>query len=148
MTASRATTPAERPPVPSWYRFVIDVPGLFTCSEDNAHESHWKKAARSKEQKRVVLLALDARSVRCPFPLPIRVTLTRLSFGTLDEFDNLPGSLKHVADAVAWWARGKVGKIGQADRDARAIRFVARQEKCPKGQRGVRIQVEGVTDGE
>lgn len=123
---------------------VVEVPGLHTVSESNAHEDHWKRVKRVQAQHEAVLLCLDAAALRCPFPLPVEVTLTRYSAGHLDEFDNLPSSLKHVADAVAWWVRGKPGdrkQIGRADGDETEIRFRAVQEKVRRGVRGVRIEI-------
>jgi hypothetical protein len=119
---------------------VVEIPGLTTVSETNAHENHWHRVKRVRIQHDVVLKCLDSASPSPP-ALPVVVTLTRLSSGTLDTFDNLPSSLKHVADAVAWWLRGRVGKIGQADRNESEIRFVAAQEKTRRGVKGVRVTI-------
>lgn len=135
---SQARAVSAAPP-----RFVVLIPGLRTVSESNrSRHEHWAVTKkRVDEQHRIVDLHLRARSLRCPFPFPIDVTLTRISPGRLDSFENLPNALKHVADAVAWWAIGYVGKIGQADRDENRIRFTARQEKQGRGVYGVRIEV-------
>lgn len=122
---------------------TIEILGLRTVAEINRsrHEHPMVKAKRVKDQHTVVAAALHSWSTRCPYPLPIDVTLTRLSSGRLDEFDNLPSALKAVADAVAYWARGSTGRVGAADADAEAIRFRAAQERVPRGTWGVRIEI-------
>jgi hypothetical protein len=64
----------------------------------------------------------------------VKITLTRLAPGELDEFENLPMSLKAIVDAVA-------RMLGVKDKDKR-IKFVAQQEKSKLY--GVRIQMEVV----
>jgi hypothetical protein len=129
MTAVALSTPPAR-------ALVVLVPGLRTVCEANRsrHEHRFTKAKRVKEQRHMVTLALQARAVRCPLQPPLQVVLTRFSAGSLDPFDNLPSSLKAVADAVAAWA-------GVDDRDPRVISFQARQAKAPRGTYGVRIEV-------
>jgi hypothetical protein len=115
---------------------VVDVPGLRTVCEANRsrHEHRQVKAKRVRDQRAIVTMALQVRAVRCPLTPPLDVTLTRISAGTLDPFDNLPSALKAVADAVAAWA-------GVDDKDPAVIRFTAAQEKAKPKTYGVRIKV-------
>lgn len=64
----------------------------------------------------------------------VRVTITRLAPGTLDEYENLPMATKAVVDACA-------RILGVKDNDQR-VKFVAKQEKS--ATYGVRIRMEFV----
>lgn len=61
------------------------------------------------------------------------VTMTRKSFGTLDS-DNLQGSLKATRDGIA--------DFFKLDDNHPSITWRYAQEKCKRGQFGVRIQIE------
>jgi hypothetical protein len=69
----------------------------------NAREHHMSRARRAKDEKSKARLVARAR-LRMPARLPVRVTLTRFSPGTvkLDD-DNLRGTLKAVRDGIAAW---------------------------------------------
>ncbi len=104
---------------------------LRTVSESNMR-SHWLvKAKRVKAQRAAVTLALGPLARRAT--LPVVVTITRISPGTLD-IDNLWSSQKAVIDAIAWM-------LGIDDRDPRVTWRVA-QRKGGKGQYGVVIDIQ------
>ena len=106
---------------------------LRTVAGLNARE-HWRVRATRVRNERI---AVGWRMQHAPKPgLPVRVTLTRLSAGTLDS-DNLQGAFMGVRDAIAQC-------YGIADNDAR-IEWVYAQEKCKRGTYRIRITI---TDGE
>jgi hypothetical protein len=98
----------------------------------NARE-HWRaRAARVKKERGGAFLVV--RMGACyPDSLPVVVTLTRLSAGTLDS-DNLQGAMKAIRDGVA-------DAYGVADNDP-LITWKYEQERCARGNYGVRIEVE------
>lgn len=111
---------------------MILVP-LKTVSGMNARE-HWRKrAARVKNERAVTawqLVNYQAHSLRPA--LPCVVTLTRIGPSNgLDPFDNLPSSLKGVADEIAAW-------LGVDDRRSDLVRYECRQERGKEW--GVRIE--------
>lgn len=123
----------------------ITVPGLHLVSEANAHEVHWHRAKRAKQQHGVVGLVLRAHR---PVAAPCEVRITRLAPGTLDT-DNLQGSAKHVRDAVALW-------LGVDDKDPRVTWHVGQERTKHYGVRiavrpwsptavGSRVALEGST---
>lgn len=73
--------------------------GIPTVSELNKRD-HWAIAGkRHKVQK--WLVANHWNKVKPIIPMPVIVRLTRIARRSLDVHDNLPGSLKYVADALA-----------------------------------------------
>jgi hypothetical protein len=64
------------------------------------------------------------------------VTITRLSSGVLDD-DNLQGAAKAIRDGIA-------DKLGINDNDKR-VQWRYAQEKCKRGQFGIRIELEAPT---
>jgi hypothetical protein len=79
----------------------VEILGLRTVNEANAHE-HWRKRARRvKAQRSLVTLALGAFGHRKP-AFPLRVTLGRIAPRVMDT-DNAIIALKSVRDAVAAW---------------------------------------------
>ena len=112
----------------------VNLP-LRTASLNVALGEHWtKRLSRSKKQREAALFSLAAIR-RGGMPLPVRVTLTRVSAGVLDS-DNLLGALKHVRDGVADW-------LDVDDADAR-IDWVYAQDKGKRGTHLVRVRVEHV----
>lgn len=118
--------------------FIVPVK---TVNESNGSHGHWQiKANRRKAQRRAVWAAIGAvRTDQWRFPnglpaLPVRVTLTRISAGELDEHDNLRGALKAIADEVA-------EAYGVPDKDKR-FSWAYGQERCKRGEFGVRIRIE------
>lgn len=121
---------------------------VHTVAETNRsrHEKWFTTKKRVDEQHNAVAHALRERSISCPWKPPVHVVLTRFSAGELDEFENLPSALKAVADAVAYWVMGSQAwapksKIGLADRFKSLISFEAKQQKCARGEFGVRIEI-------
>ena len=102
---------------------------LKTVSEMNVR-THWASRAKRMKSARRTAAALCPRS-----PLPVVVTLTRYSAGTLDD-DNLRSALKGARDGCA-------DALGCDDADPR-LRFEYAQEKCKRGHFGVRVTVEGM----
>ena len=113
-----------------------------TVSEANSH-THWRlRQKRAKAQRYVVLAMLRAR---CSYPwkhgepVPLIVTITRLSSGLLDT-DNLAGASKHCRDSVAEW-------LGRGDGPNDGIEWRYQQERCKRGEFGVRVRVEVAEQG-
>ncbi|MEO7938722.1 MAG: hypothetical protein ABIR55_08870 [Burkholderiaceae bacterium] len=109
---------------------VIILP-LKTLGPNGSH-GHWRVLAARRKRERY------AARMTCPMlPLPVVITLTRVSAGTLDD-DNLRGALKGVRDGCA-------DKFGIPDNDPR-IRWEYAQEKGARGTYGVRIEVTEISD--
>lgn len=109
---------------------IVNIP-IKTGRGQNDREHHMARHRRVKKEREttclIVKAALPSRG------LPCRVTLTRLSTGVLDAHDNLRASMKALVDGVA-------DALGIADNDPR-IHFFYAQEKCKRGQFGVRIEI-------
>lgn len=103
----------------------------WTKPEGNTRQSWRVVWARGEAQKRVVKRALSCHEAP---PIPLVVTLVRVSAGTLDT-DNLCGSLKRVRDAVATW-------IGCGDSPDDPIEWRYDQRRGPRGQQSVEIHWE------
>lgn len=98
--SSPARRPAE-PPGPPLRRLAIEVEvAVRTVSEANTGGKLPAKLARKAAVKAAVGVCLP--DIAEPLPLPLLVTLTRVSGGKLDD-DNLRPALKVVRDVVAGW---------------------------------------------
>jgi hypothetical protein len=98
------------------------------------NRQHWRTVQkRAKSEKHVAAVVISAVS-RAAFQLPVVVKMTRYSTGRLDSHDGLRAACKHIADTVAEW-------LGVDDGDASRITFQYAQEKCKRGQYGVRVEV-------
>lgn len=107
-----------------------------TISEANrSRHEHWSSInARADAQKQITTLVLRTKlAVRCPWPPPLTVTLTRVGPRLLDD-DNLRGSLKAVRDAVARW-------LEIDDRHRELVAYEYEQRLAGKGRVGVEIEV-------
>lgn len=105
--------------------FVIPV---RTVSGLNVRE-HWARRHRR------VLAERQATAYACPKalpPLPVSVTFTRVSVGTLDD-DNLRASMKGIRDELA-------RRYGVDDRDVR-IQWRYAQRRGKRGQWAVEVAV-------
>lgn len=102
---------------------------IKTVSLLNKRE-HWRVTAARKKAHRAQV-ALILRSLDHP-TLPVVCRVTRRSTGVLDSHDNLPSAFKNVIDEVAKW-------LGIDDADPR-VRWEYAQEKCKKGDYGIRIE--------
>lgn len=105
---------------------------IKTVNESNGQHGHWRaKSSRRKAQRRAVRLGLFG----CRLPLlPVVVTITRISAGTLDEHDNLRGALKSVVDEIA-------EHYGLPDKHP-DFEWRYQQERCAPKRYGVRIRIE------
>ena len=99
---------------------------IKTVTGLNAREHHMTRARRVKAER-----AATAWVVK-PFPTPCIVRLIRMSVATVDD-DNLPGACKAIRDEIA-----KLCGCGDSPRDP--ITWVYAQEKCKRGQFGVRVE--------
>lgn len=107
----------------------IEIP-LKTVSLLNMRE-HFRVTAKRKADQRFVVSAYFNGKQRPE--LPVVVTLTRVSPGTLDAHDNLPSAFKHVCDGLASW-------LGIDDADPR-VTWRYQQQRCKRGQFGVIVEV-------
>lgn len=96
----------------------------------NARE-HWAQRARRTKRERAEALML-ARSTLPDWPLPLEVTIVRVSPGTLDD-DNLRGACKAIRDGIA-------DRYGVRDNDPR-IAWHYGQQLGPRGQYGLCVQI-------
>ncbi|MEO8021094.1 hypothetical protein [Polaromonas sp.] len=103
---------------------------LKTVSLLNMREHFRVTAKRKKAHREAVGWATAGIK---PPALPVTVTLTRVSPGTLDAHDNLPSSMKNLVDGIADW-------LGVDDADSRVTWRYA-QEKCKRGMFGVVVEV-------
>ena len=112
----------------------LAVVHIRTVSALNSRE-HWRaRTKRVKAERDAVAWALN--TIQKP-ALPCFVRLTRIGpTSGLDPFDNLPSSMKGVADQVAAW-------LGVNDRDVGVLRFECAQERGKDW--GVRIEWEPST---
>lgn len=105
---------------------VVMLP-LKTVSESNMRE-HWAaKANRTKRARKVAFLMVPS------MPLPVIVTLTRYSRGSLDD-DNLRGALKACRDGIA-------DRLGVPDNHP-GIEWRYAQAKAKTGEHGVQVRIE------
>lgn len=105
-----------------------------TTNESNGNMyrgAQWLK--RKKRAAAHVAVESATRALEAPQRFPMVVRLTRLSAGTLDD-DGLRSACKAVRDAVAKW-------LGVDDGDVQRLRFKYEQERCKRGEYGVRVAV-------
>lgn len=107
----------------------IEIP-IKTVSLMNMREHFRVTAKRKKEHRDAVAWALQGRERPS---LPVVVTFTRVSPGTLDAHDNLPSSMKNVCDEVAKW-------LGIDDSDE-LVTWKYAQQKCKRGEFGVILEI-------
>lgn len=107
----------------------VELP-LKTVSLLNMREHFRVTAARKATHRQCVRLVMHGKTAP---PMPVTVTLTRVSYGMLDEHDNLPSAFKHVVDELAVW-------LGVDDADKRVTWRYA-QQKCARGGYGVIVEV-------
>ena len=107
---------------------VVEVPGLRLVSEANQRAgAHWAKSHRTSAARSAVARALRGRTLP---RLPLRVCITRLAPGTLDD-DNAASACKASRDSIA-------AVLGVDDADPRVTWRVA-QERTKRGVYGVRV---------
>lgn len=116
---------------------------IKTQRGQNNREHHFARHRRVKAERgaacRLTKSALWGREnlSAADYALKIRVTITRISSGTLDGHDNLRGAVKAIVDGVA-------DAFNRKDDDP-YFTWEYAQEKCKRGYFGVRIQIEPAT---
>lgn len=100
---------------------------IKTVTGLNARE-HWcVRHKRVTEEKRITALIVK------PFPVPCIVRMIRLSPNLCDD-DNLQGAMKSIRDQIA-------KLCGVDDGPKGPITWAYAQEKCKRGQYGVRVEM-------
>lgn len=119
---------------------------LRLVAETNKRE-HWAtKARRVKAQRLATAWALSARrgalgvvqTVLREYGLV--VTIRRVASRSLDPLENLPASMKAVADEIAKW-------VGEDDRKGSRLRFVPDQRRGGVGEYAVEIEMRAAPAG-
>lgn len=110
---------------------TINLP--FKLGRGLNDRKHWSVRSKQVKAERLATKMLVKHRYDKP-PLPVVVTLTRLSAGTLDD-DNLQGAMKAVRDGVA-------DAYGVADNDP-GLAFRYAQARCPRGEFGAQVTIEG-----
>lgn len=109
-----------------------------TVSELNQswYQNRWSKSKRVRTQKDAVKIHLSValRKLGGKFPLPARVTLTRISSRKLDVGDNLPAAFKAIRDEVA--------AVLGVDDGGDSILWCYSQEPAAGRPKSVRIEIE------
>lgn len=103
---------------------------IKTVSVMNLREHFMTKAKRSKLHRQTAFVMLKAWGV--PPALPMTITMTRMSIGTLDD-DNLASAMKAARDGVADWLGIDDGNPG--------ITWVRKQQKAGRGTYGLLVEV-------
>ena len=116
-------------------RTIAFVVPVKTVSPVNGRKGeHWaSKARRAKSERLAFSLASAANIDKASMVFPMVVLLTRLSPMQLDD-DNLRGAIKNGRDGIAEW-------LGVDDGDTERVRYQYEQEKCARGEYGVRVTV-------
>jgi hypothetical protein len=117
----------------AWQRFGLarGVPGML----EPVQVVRLPRGVSRKDRELAKKTGIDLRRAdQVVRPLvPLTVHLTRVSFGKLDPFENLPQSLKGVVDEVAW-------QLGVNDRDP-IVLWKAHQEHGPKKYYAVKVRI-------
>ncbi|HEX4932672.1 MAG TPA: hypothetical protein VFV33_05790 [Gemmatimonadaceae bacterium] len=106
---------------------TVAIPGLRLDVTPNSRLYHFNRSRRVKDQRSTTALVLASHRRTLP-ELPVVVTITRCSPGTVDD-DNATASAKAVRDAIA-------DVLGVDDRDPR-VTWRVLQRRAPWG-----VQVE------
>ena len=107
------------------------APACLGATPNEVRRWHW-----SKTRKVVAKCRLDVRRVLSQFEkpaLPLLVTMTRCSVGTLDD-DGAVGAMKSVRDEIAKW-------LGINDNDPRAT-WRVEQRRVGRKECGTVIRIE------
>ena len=113
--------------------YVIDITLPLRTKNPTNNREHWRIVwKRSKVERYTTYMVVYAKVFLGSLELPTTATLTRLSFGELDD-DNLRSAMKACRDGVA-------DAFDVADNDKR-LKFEYAQEKCKRGTYGVRIRI-------
>ena len=110
----------------------IFVAGRFKNPTNTIAQGGAFWAARREVDRVRATVAAECRAFRVSRKLPVRVSITRLSAGTLDAHDNLRTALKPVADGVADYFETK--------NDVEGFAWIYDQSKAPAGCGGVIVE--------
>lgn len=108
----------------------IIVP-VRTVAGLNAREHHLARSRRVKKERTTACIVV--KSATRQFPLPVVVTMTRLSAGKLDD-DNIPGACKAIRDGIA--------DAYGIDDAGPEIQWRYAQQRCSRGAFGVLVRIE------
>lgn len=100
---------------------------IKTVTGLNARENWYTRAARVRSERKTTALIIK------PFPTPCIVRLVRLSPSLCDD-DNLQGACKAIRDEIARICGVDDGPNGP-------ITWAYGQDKCKRGQFGVRVEM-------
>ncbi len=118
-----------------FYASTYELPGRFypirADSGMNARE-HWSKRQRRAKKERADGVLMGKLLARYDKP-PFTITFTRYSVGMLDS-DALPNPFKSYRDGIA-------DAFGVTDGPGGPIKWEYKQEKCPRGCYGFRVEV-------
>jgi hypothetical protein len=122
--------------------FTIPLTKDLIPSEANrGGEHHMVKHRRRKKQKFLIRAYLN-RYIPTPEETPYIFTLTRISSGTLDVHDNLPGCFKPWVDFIADYMIPGL-PIGHADSNPR-LKWVYAQEKGKPKEYALKAEIVNV----
>ena len=132
----RAEGIAALPADAVWVRFVVPVKTTnpLNGSGGTTRGGRMAAARRAKivreDARFATIVAMRSVYVR----LPLSITLTRVSTGTLDAHDGLPASLKRIVDGIA-------EALGIDDGDTTRVRWLYAQRKGKRGEHAVEVQI-------
>ncbi len=117
------------------YEFTVPIK---TVPESNRGGEHYiTKSKRHRTQKEAIWCALHNKSL--DIQLPCDIKLTRIAPRSLDSHDNLPLSMKWLADQICEYIfPGKAA--GRAD-DTDEVKFIYDQEKGQPKQYAVKVTI-------
>ncbi len=110
----------------------FEIP-VRTVNELNGSHQHWSVVARRRKHVRQAAMVVTIPHAR-RIPLPVVVTLRRLSAGVLDD-DGLRAALKSARDGIA-------DALGLRDDSDPRVTWRYEQGKCARGRFGVRVRIE------
>lgn len=114
---------------------VVEIALPLKVNTRGNNRQQWYFDAKTAKQERdaayVAIRALPRRPA-----LPVKVTLTRYAPRPLDEFGNLPSSMKHVVDGIA-------EAYGVDDKRIDLYGWNCKQVKSAEYGVGIRIEAKG-----
>jgi hypothetical protein len=123
-----------------WHKRMLEGAGVFSSGNfpvtANLRE-HWtEKALRTKNQRLCWYFKAHKWKKAFVMVAPCTFIITRYSPKTCDE-DNLRSCFKAVCDGIC-------DRFGVKDDPSSPIKFEYRQEKCPRGCCGARVEIKDV----
>jgi hypothetical protein len=114
----------------------IRVP-LRITGPNGSHGHYHAAAAKRRTERSATRAVLQVNHGTIPPALPLVVTITRLSAGTMDE-DNLAAGCKSVRDGVSDW-------LGLKSDRTPGLTWRYAQERAPRGTYAVRVEIARAT---